>query len=103
MVNVRRSAPFSFANLGRTYVKLTKITDAAEILARIEVAMEGSTIFIVVNQEDKMWPYRVDNFSGADVIIFQAVRKSWVIWAQLVECARKIQDSAWRVHAIHLG
>lgn len=67
------SSPFNFNNLGKVFVKLMKVSLKAEILLRIDIVMEGPTIFISVSKETSMWPYRIDNSSDVDVVVYQMV------------------------------
>ena len=65
------SAAFNFNDVGKVYVKMTDPVRKVESLARIEVLIEGPTIFVVVNREEKVWPFRIDNDSNVDVIVYQ--------------------------------
>jgi vacuolar protein sorting-associated protein 13A/C len=67
------SAPFNFNNLGKVYVKLTKLSHTRDALIRVEIGLEGPTVFIVISVEDKNWPYRIDNLSSTDVVVYQRV------------------------------
>lgn len=65
------SAAFGFNNLGKIYVKLVNKKAPSEILLKVEVLMEGATIFVTISQETSQWPYRIDNKSSVDVIVRQ--------------------------------
>lgn len=65
-----RSAPVSFQNLGTIYVKLVKVSARQEILVRVDIVMDGSTIIIVMNL-DTTWPFKIVNQSSVDVVLFQ--------------------------------
>lgn len=43
---------------------------------RVDVMIEGPTIFIIVNREKSSWPYRIDNRSNVDVIVYQNQSKA---------------------------
>jgi vacuolar protein sorting-associated protein 13A/C len=59
--------------LGKTYVKLVKVSLSDEILVRIDILLQDATVFIVLSKEETIWPYRIDNTSSTDVIVYQAV------------------------------
>ncbi|CAG8516340.1 7059_t:CDS:10 [Ambispora leptoticha] len=60
------SAPFNINELGRVHVKLGK-KDQEPGLIRTEILLEDATIFIIFSKEEGKWPYRVENFSDADI------------------------------------
>jgi hypothetical protein len=69
-----RSAPFSMRDVGKTFLKMPRLpTMTADFLVRVDVQLEGATIFIVLSKEEKSWPYRIVNRSDVDLIIYQKV------------------------------
>ena len=54
------------------HIKLEK-SDAVQALLRTDILLEGATLFLVFHKEEGTWPYRIDNDSDIDVVIFQQV------------------------------
>ncbi|EZF77133.1 hypothetical protein H105_01647 [Trichophyton soudanense CBS 452.61] len=70
-VNNQWSSLFNIADLGITYVKLAKANQRQRLL-KVEVLMEGATIFLRISMEAVHWPYSMKNESDAEFIFFQA-------------------------------
>jgi len=49
------------------------MNSSQEDLLRADVLLEGATIFVIVNREEKNWPFRIENRSDTDVIVAQHV------------------------------
>ncbi|RUS21382.1 hypothetical protein BC937DRAFT_92871, partial [Endogone sp. FLAS-F59071] len=64
------SAPFNIQEVGKVHIKVEK-GDTVRILLRIDILLEGATLFLVFHKEEGTWPYRIDNESDVDVTIFQ--------------------------------
>lgn len=71
------SAPFSFSAIGKSYVKLDKLSKNAEQLVCIDVTLVESVFFITIGAEtnDNAWPFRIDNESKFDIICHQTNAK----------------------------
>ena len=64
------SSPFVFSEVGKFYVKLTKPAVGLNMLLKVEIVLEDSSLFIIITKESS-WPYRIDNNSSVDVTISQ--------------------------------
>lgn len=65
------SAPFDINTVGTTYVKIHK-PNKGFLLFKIDILLEGPTLFIHLDDAGKSWPYSVRNFTNFDFIFFQA-------------------------------
>lgn len=70
-VNNNWSSPFDIANVGSTHVKLSKAGERQKLI-RIEILMEGATIFLHITQETKHWPFSMRNESDVEFVFWQA-------------------------------
>lgn len=66
------SSPFYISDLGSIYVKLAKANQRQRLL-KVDILMEGATIFLYISAEGKHWPYSMRNESDTEFIFFQAV------------------------------
>lgn len=48
-------------------------------LARVEILMGGATIWIVVKEETRGWPFEIENASDHAVIVAQRVRTNFEV------------------------
>ncbi|RUP47466.1 hypothetical protein BC936DRAFT_145703 [Jimgerdemannia flammicorona] len=64
------SAEFNIQEVGKVHVKVER--GHVSTLLRVDILLEEATIFLIFNKEEGIWPYRIDNESDVDVIIFQA-------------------------------
>lgn len=70
-LNNQWSAPFDIANVGSVHVKLAKAGQRQKLI-RVEVLMEGATIFLHVSVETKHWPFSMRNESDTEFLFWQA-------------------------------
>ncbi|KAJ3391183.1 hypothetical protein HDU84_006397 [Entophlyctis sp. JEL0112] len=68
-----RSSPFSIDQVGRTFVKLSRLGSQDEDLIRAEVILEHATLFVILSREEGRWPIRIDNKSDIAIQFFQMV------------------------------
>ncbi|KAL2709555.1 Vacuolar protein sorting-associated protein [Kluyveromyces marxianus] len=64
------SNPFRLKDVGETFVKMN-ITDAAQRLVKMEISLEGATLFINATDSDDNWPYSIRNFSDNEFLFWQ--------------------------------
>ncbi len=69
--NNQWSSPFNLANVGMTHVKLAKHGQRQKLI-RVEIILEGATLFIHLNIESKHWPFSMRNESDTEFLFFQA-------------------------------
>ncbi|KAJ2453795.1 Vacuolar protein sorting-associated protein 13 [Coemansia sp. RSA 2336] len=66
----RWSAPFSMDDVGRGYVRMP--TGAfEEVLVKIDVVLEGACLFVILQREDRHWPYVIENLTSIDITVWQ--------------------------------
>lgn len=70
-VNNQWSSPFNIADVGTVYVKLAKANQRQRLI-KAEVVMEGATIFIHFNLENKHWPFSMRNESDMEFLFYQS-------------------------------
>ncbi|KAK2879530.1 hypothetical protein FQN49_000784 [Arthroderma sp. PD_2] len=70
-VNNQWSSLFNIADLGIIHVKLAKANQRQRLL-KVEILMEGATIFLRISMEAVHWPFSMKNESDAEFIFFQA-------------------------------
>ena len=58
---MRWSSPINVADVGRNHVALPATRDGTALLLRIDIRLEGSTVFLFVAEEESAWPLRVRN------------------------------------------
>lgn len=63
------SNPFNIQDIGRVYLKVQKHGEHQQLM-RIEVMLEGATIFLHVSKEQN-WPFEIRNESSTDFIYYQ--------------------------------
>ena len=98
-----RSAFFRFSDLGKVYVKLTDVARGNEILVKIFVTIEEATIFIMLSEEDKLWPFRIDNMTQTDVIVKQNVNIRNDVLRNFLEYKNAISSEKWQVNGVYVG
>ncbi|KPI40863.1 Vacuolar protein sorting-associated protein 13 [Cyphellophora attinorum] len=69
--NNQWSSPFNLANVGMTHVKLAKHGQRQK-LVRIEIILEGATLFVHFSIETNHWPFSMRNESDTEFLFFQA-------------------------------
>jgi vacuolar protein sorting-associated protein 13A/C len=65
------SSPFNLANVGMTHVKLAKHGQRQKLI-RVEIILEGATLFLHFSIETKHWPFSIRNESDTEFLFFQA-------------------------------
>ncbi|KAJ1733254.1 Vacuolar protein sorting-associated protein 13 [Coemansia biformis] len=91
------SAPFSIDEVGRVHVRLPLPRgdgDAGEMLLRVDVVLEGACLFVVLQREERGWPYRVENRTGAEVTVWQHVERGEPVRRYAVPAGGNL-DYAW--------
>ena len=69
-VNNLWSSPFNISNVGTVHVKLAKANQRQQLI-RVEVIMEGATIFLHISLETKHWPFSMRNESDLEFMFYQ--------------------------------
>ena len=69
-VNNQWSSPFNIANVGTVHVKLAKANQRQQLI-RVEIIMEGATIFLHTSLETKHWPFSMRNESDLEFMFYQ--------------------------------
>lgn len=64
------SAPFNIANIGRTHIKLHKHDEGYKLL-KVDIILEGATLYLHIDDAKRNWPYSVRNFTRMDFIFYQ--------------------------------
>ncbi|RVX68760.1 hypothetical protein B0A52_07646 [Exophiala mesophila] len=70
-VNNQWSSPFNLSNVGMTHVKLAKHGQRQKLI-RVEIILEGATLFLHFSIETKHWPFSMRNESDTEFLFFQA-------------------------------
>lgn len=86
-VNNQWSSPFNIQNVGTVHVKLARANQRQQLI-RVEVIMEGATIFLHISLETKHWPFSMRNESDLEFMFYQ-------VNPNLNE-DEEDQDSAWK-------
>ncbi|KAI8319824.1 hypothetical protein GQ54DRAFT_264680 [Martensiomyces pterosporus] len=68
------SAPFSIDEVGRVFIRLP--SNNGEVLVKIDIIMEGACLFVIMQHDDRYWPYRIDNRTQVDITVWQHKEKS---------------------------
>lgn len=79
-VNNQWSSPFNIADVGTVHVKLAK-ENQRQRLIKVDIIMEGATLFLHFNFETRNWPFSMRNESDMEFIFYQAVSFAIVIMA----------------------
>ncbi|RMZ85113.1 hypothetical protein DV738_g388, partial [Chaetothyriales sp. CBS 135597] len=69
--NNQWSSPFNLANVGMTHVKLAKQGQRQKLI-RVQIVLEGPTLFLHLSIEPKHWPFSMRNESDTEFLFFQA-------------------------------
>lgn len=64
------SNPFRLKDVGESFVKMN-ITDAAQRLIKMDISLEGATVFINAVDSDDNWPFSIRNFSDHEFLFWQ--------------------------------
>lgn len=70
-VNNQWSSPFNISNVGNVHVKLSKAGQRQKLI-RVDILMEGATIFVHISVETKHWPFSFKNMSDQEFLYWQA-------------------------------
>ncbi|PWY87578.1 vacuolar protein sorting-associated protein [Aspergillus heteromorphus CBS 117.55] len=70
-VNNQWSSPFNIADIGTVHVKLAKANQRQKLI-KVDVIMEGATLFIHFSFEPRNWPFSMRNESDMEFIFYQA-------------------------------
>ncbi|KAJ2809144.1 Vacuolar protein sorting-associated protein 13 [Coemansia guatemalensis] len=75
------SAPFSIDDVGRVHVRVPVShggepgSAGNELLLKVDVLLEGACLFVVIQREDRCWPYLIENLTPTDVVVWQQREK----------------------------
>ncbi|KAI9292119.1 vacuolar protein sorting-associated protein vps13 [Neoconidiobolus thromboides FSU 785] len=72
------SAPFKIDTVGKIHVQLSKINSGIELI-KVDVQLQGATIFIILEKETGKWPFRIENMTESNVVFYQAVNRDKVL------------------------
>lgn len=70
-VNNQWSSPFNIADVGTVHVKLAKANQRQKLI-KIDIIMEGATLFLHFSLEQRNWPFSMRNESDMEFIFYQA-------------------------------
>ena len=65
------SSPFTISNVGTVHVKIAK-ADQRQQLVKIDVILEGATLFLHFSIEKKHWPYSIQNQTYTEFMFYQS-------------------------------
>ena len=71
-VNNQWSSPFNIADVGTVHVKLAKANQRQKLI-KVDIIMEGATLFLHFSFESRNWPFSMRNESDTEFIFYQAV------------------------------
>lgn len=71
-VNNQWSSHFNIADVGTVHVKLAKENQRQKLI-KVDIIMEGATLFLHFNIETRNWPFSMRNESDTEFIFYQAV------------------------------
>ncbi|CCH41516.1 Vacuolar protein sorting-associated protein [Wickerhamomyces ciferrii] len=64
------SSPFSIKDIGQVFLKVYK-QDVGQVLLKVDVLLEGSSLFIHIEDGKNRWPFSIRNFSDEEFIFYQ--------------------------------
>jgi vacuolar protein sorting-associated protein 13A/C len=70
-VNNQWSSPFSIADVGTVHVKLAKANQRQKLI-KVDIILEGATLFLHFSVESRNWPFSMRNESDMEFIFYQA-------------------------------
>lgn len=70
-VNNQWSSPFNIADIGTVHVKIAKANQRQKLI-KVDIIMEGATLFLHFNFETRIWPFSMRNESDTEFIFYQA-------------------------------
>ena len=65
------SSPFTISNLGTVHIKIAKARQPQQ-LVKIDVILEGATLFLHFGVETKHWPFSMRNESNIEFMFYQS-------------------------------
>ena len=65
------SSPFTISNVGTVHVKISK-ADQRQQLVKIDIILEGATLFLHFSIEKKHWPYSIQNQTYTEIMFYQS-------------------------------
>ncbi|UZJ53507.1 hypothetical protein CBS101457_002827 [Exobasidium rhododendri] len=74
-LNNKWTAPFNLEDIGRVYLRIAKVGHQQHLI-KVEVVLEGPTIFINLGEEAGTWPFMLRNESDYTITFMQAIEKS---------------------------
>ncbi|KAJ5374980.1 Vacuolar protein sorting-associated protein 13 [Penicillium concentricum] len=86
-VNNQWSSPFNIADVGTVHVKLAKANQRQKLI-KVDIILEGATLFLHFSVESRNWPFSMRNESDLEFIFYQANPN--------VEDDEDDQTSGWR-------
>lgn len=66
------SSPFKISTVGKIHVQLTKADHSLDLI-KVDILLQGATLFIIFAKEEGKWPFRIENLSETDVVFHQTV------------------------------
>ncbi|CAE6413624.1 unnamed protein product [Rhizoctonia solani] len=90
-LNAKWSAPINIQDIGRVHLRMATPENEQHHhphLLRTEIALEGSTMFIILSRETGPWPFKIDNQSDYPITISQMassflIRLDWNVETNL--------------------
>ncbi|KAJ5899161.1 hypothetical protein N7495_003905 [Penicillium taxi] len=70
-VNNQWSSPFNIADVGTAHIKLAKANQRQKLI-KVDVILEGATLFLHFSFETRNWPFSMRNESDMEFIFYQA-------------------------------
>lgn len=69
---------FTVNEIGRSYIKCGRLGSTEEDLLRLDITEKGATFFVFVSRQEGKWPFRIDNQSTEDFVVWQQVITSYL-------------------------
>ncbi|KAJ2755700.1 Vacuolar protein sorting-associated protein 13, partial [Coemansia nantahalensis] len=91
------SEPLSIDEVARVHLRVPLPRDAGnggEMLLRVDVVLEGASLFVVLQREERGWPYRIENRAAEDAVVWQHVDRGEPLRRYAVPAGRDL-DYAW--------
>ena len=70
-INNQWSNPFAIDSVGTVYVKLAKAGQRQQLI-KVNIILEGATIFLHLSYEKEHWPFKMRNESEVEFLFYQA-------------------------------
>jgi vacuolar protein sorting-associated protein 13A/C len=65
---------FTLNEIGRSFIKCGRVGSTDEDLIRVDVSLQEATFFVSFQRQDAKWPYRIDNGSDEDIVVWQSTK-----------------------------